>query len=355
MGKRWTEAAYGSGKVDREAGLIRGVKVLGLQSRNRRSYLPEATRRAVGLYEGAPVYIDHPDPQSTGTRSFRDRWAILENVRADESGELWGDVKYLKTHPMTETILESAELFPDTFGLSHNAEGEDEMRNGSAVVTEISKVYSVDLVADPATNKGLFEGVQTMKKKLSEAVAGSVLAPVFARLIENEGYDDMPGMEMEVSEDTPEAHLDAALSLMVQKIIADKSLDMAGKLEQFRKVLEMQAAMETVSEPSPEMVAEMEQMKEENAKMKESLARIESEGKCRELLESLDRDPTPARIKALVACADADRKSIAESWPARGEVHVDPSKRPSVSPGRLQEGTISYPKSIDEFTRAVRG
>ncbi|MGD0652819.1 MAG: hypothetical protein ABSA16_00610, partial [Thermoguttaceae bacterium] len=47
-------------RVDREEGVIRGVKILGLESRNRRSYLPEALAQAARLYEDAKVNVNHP-------------------------------------------------------------------------------------------------------------------------------------------------------------------------------------------------------------------------------------------------------------------------------------------------------
>ena len=46
--------------VDRLAGVIRGVKILGLESRNGRTYLPEALAAAAPLYEGAKVNVNHP-------------------------------------------------------------------------------------------------------------------------------------------------------------------------------------------------------------------------------------------------------------------------------------------------------
>ena len=42
------------------AGVIRGVKILGLESRNGRSYLPEALAQAAALYEDAKVNVNHP-------------------------------------------------------------------------------------------------------------------------------------------------------------------------------------------------------------------------------------------------------------------------------------------------------
>lgn len=40
-------------RVDRDAGVIRGVKLLGLNSRNGRRYREGALVEAIGLYEGA--------------------------------------------------------------------------------------------------------------------------------------------------------------------------------------------------------------------------------------------------------------------------------------------------------------
>ncbi len=46
-------------RVDRQQGVIRGVKILGLQSRNGRVYRPEALVEAAPLYEGAKVNVNH--------------------------------------------------------------------------------------------------------------------------------------------------------------------------------------------------------------------------------------------------------------------------------------------------------
>ena len=61
--------------VDREAGVLRGVKILGLQSRNGRSYLPEALSAASKLYEGAKVNVNHPKGNPLAPRSPASRWA----------------------------------------------------------------------------------------------------------------------------------------------------------------------------------------------------------------------------------------------------------------------------------------
>ncbi len=145
-------------RVDREAGLIRDVKILGYASANGRRYSPEAVRRAVGLYEGIRVNVDHPpSARPEAERSLASRFGMLKSVAARDDG-LYGDLHYLRSHPLAELTAEAAERMPEALGLSHNAEGRVAQQAGQAVVEEIVRVRSVDLVADPATTRSLFEG-----------------------------------------------------------------------------------------------------------------------------------------------------------------------------------------------------
>src|SRR5258708_1346534 len=49
------------GSIDREAGIIRGVKVIGCDSKNGYSYTKESLNEAVPLFNGAVVNVEH-DP-----------------------------------------------------------------------------------------------------------------------------------------------------------------------------------------------------------------------------------------------------------------------------------------------------
>ena len=154
-------------EVDRKAGIIHGVKILGLVSDNNRKYMPEAVRKAKSLYEGIKVNIDHP-AESGDVRSAEDRFGKLINVEYVEGEGLYGDLMFLKSHPMAERICEAAERndMNDTFGLSHNAQGDgQEDDDGCFVVSSIVEVRHVDLVADPATTKSLRESrIKTMER-----------------------------------------------------------------------------------------------------------------------------------------------------------------------------------------------
>jgi hypothetical protein len=148
----------GDARLDGPAGLLRGVTVLGLSSRNRRRYTPEAVAGARGLYEGTPVNLDHPD-RPDGPRSVRDRFGRLVNVRF-EGDRLKADLRYNPEHPFAATLEWFAENDPGALGLSHNAVGEGKDEGGVFVVRKIVALRSVDLVAEPATTRGLFEARQ---------------------------------------------------------------------------------------------------------------------------------------------------------------------------------------------------
>jgi hypothetical protein len=150
-------------RVDRPAGVIRGVKLLGLESRNGRSYLPEALAQAVPLYEDAKVHVNHPKAAAAGPRDYQDRIGTVRNVAAQADG-LFGDFHFNPKHQLAEQLLWDAEHAPENVGFSHNVEARTTRRGDRTVVEAIVRVTSVDLVADPATTRGLFEGQEDRLK-----------------------------------------------------------------------------------------------------------------------------------------------------------------------------------------------
>lgn len=150
----WQEHAP---RVDRQAAVLRGVKILGLHSRNGRRYLPKALHAAAHLYEGVRVNVDHPSGPVQAARRYRDRLGMLRQVRAEADG-LYGDLHYNPKHALAEQLLWDAEHAPGNVGLSHHVQARAAHREGELVVEAILEVYSVDLVAEPATTNGLFEG-----------------------------------------------------------------------------------------------------------------------------------------------------------------------------------------------------
>ena len=143
-------------KIDKENGVVSGVKILGVKSRNNRVYPLATLRDAAPLYENAKVNVNHPDGSPTESRKYQDRVGSIKNVTLQENG-LYGDFHFNPKHPLAEQMLWDAERAPENFGFSHNVEAVVRLENGAQVVDKIVRVRSVDLVADPATTSGLFE------------------------------------------------------------------------------------------------------------------------------------------------------------------------------------------------------
>jgi hypothetical protein len=141
-------------KVDRERGVIPGVKILGLESKNGRTYTPKCAAEAMPLYENAAVFVDH---QMKGEqRSYHDRIGHLTNVTAKADG-LYADLHVNPKNSIAEQLFWDAENAPSHVGLSHDCEAVLNRKDGKTLVESISRVNSVDLVAKAATVSGLFE------------------------------------------------------------------------------------------------------------------------------------------------------------------------------------------------------
>jgi hypothetical protein len=191
-------------RVDTEAGVIHDVKVAGFESRNKAfvlglsreefgdaidqtyGYTRGAYERAVGLYEGAKVYLSHPKFRYTETgqrvpipdsRSDDDLLGWLSNVRVMESG-VYADFHYLKTHPFTPRLIEIADRNPSKLAMSHEAMfGNPALIGGRVYLQEILKVDAVALVtAEPGTTGGLFESVAESTFKAAECTCGKCKA-----------------------------------------------------------------------------------------------------------------------------------------------------------------------------------
>ena len=144
-------------RVDRPAGVIRGVKILGLESRNGRSYLPGALATAAHLYEGAKVNVNHPKGHPQSPRDYHERIGVIRGVTLREQEGLFGDFHFNPAHALAEQLVWDAEHAPENVGFSHNVQARLGQHGDRQVVEAILKVQSVDLVADPATTRGLFE------------------------------------------------------------------------------------------------------------------------------------------------------------------------------------------------------
>ncbi len=148
-------------RVDGDQGVIRGVKILGLQSRNGRGYLPEALVQAARLYEDAKVNVNHPKGHPTAPRDYQDRIGMIRNVSTRPGEGLFADFYFNPKHALAEQLAWDAEHAPENVGFSHNVEARTARQGEQIVVEAITRVQSVDLVADPATTRGLFESASS--------------------------------------------------------------------------------------------------------------------------------------------------------------------------------------------------
>jgi hypothetical protein len=64
-------------------------------------------------------------------------------------------------HALSEQLVWDSEHAPQNVGLSHNVLAQIVRKGDDTVVEAITKVQSIDLVADPATTAGLFEQVES--------------------------------------------------------------------------------------------------------------------------------------------------------------------------------------------------
>jgi hypothetical protein len=163
-------------KVDRDATtgeiVIRRVKILGERSSNlnpdgtRNRYPLDARKKAVPLYEGVSVFLNHPDRSTPGReRGYDEKLGSLHGVEALTEGN-FGDLHLNPKHPRAEQIAWDAEHKPGRLGLSHNAQGRGRAQGGDYLVEEIVHVRSVDLVGAGATTRGLFESRQEQTVKI---------------------------------------------------------------------------------------------------------------------------------------------------------------------------------------------
>lgn len=152
--------------VDAAAGVIRGVKLIGFESKNGRYYKPDTLRAAVSHYEGVKVNIDHPEGDPGKPRGVRDRLGVIRSARFVDGKGVFGDFHYNPKHALAEQVAWEAEHNPEALGFSHNALLKmGRPKNGKAQVESVISVRSVDLVADPATTRSFYESEEADGKE----------------------------------------------------------------------------------------------------------------------------------------------------------------------------------------------
>lgn len=314
-------------QVDADAGIIRGVKVLGKVSANGRTYSPKAMESAAKMYAGVSVNIDHPSRSSPDfDRSIRDGFGRLTNPRTAADG-VYADLEYLKAHPLAAQVVEAATRMPDQLGLSHNAEGDiQRSKDGTKTVVDVTAVYSVDLVRYPATNASLFEsrnqkGAKMLLSDLWESIIGK-LSGTAAKKAEKVGklLEDYMDAPMDAAITPPEdanaeTSMDAVFSQAVMEILTDKSLDQSQKVKKIKDLLSAYETVTAPAEPPADSTSTDSKTTDSTVEsLRREIAAMRTESACRSLLEANRIPCDPVKLKALAAIPEADRPTLIESW-----------------------------------------
>lgn len=354
-------------KLDREKGIVYGVKVGGRFSPNTHGvkdvtgteYTRACYESALPLYEGARVRCDHPDRQSPDQeRSVYESLGVLRNCRVeDREGEygLYADLHMTPSDPMAQKVMDDVEQGLGLYGLSHNAEWEKaEPRGGRFVIERLGRVRGVDLVDKPATNKNLWESQETTVKytlkSILESRAKKLSAPRIAwskRLLE---MDDLP-VDAETpdmpAETDPDEALAAGFRAALNAVLDDDSMDTPSKLKKIKDLLTTQDKLTQSEEPeAPVEESDSEDDSEDKGKDKKKpadaaeslkeLAQLKAEKACRKLCESEKYTaPTELQLKTLSLLeSDQERRQLIRDYKAAAAAKTQAGTPRSGLPGK---------------------
>lgn len=316
MSKRFEETTYleyadANQRVDREQGILFGVKLLGENSRNGRRYKAEAMKKAVGLYEDTKMHLNHPGRKDLGEdRRFETWGGVFKNARYVEGKGIFADAHLLKSGEYFEGIIEAAEKFPNAVGFSHVADGESKLEGDTEIIESIREVFSVDLVTDPATTAGFFESTMKKNKKITvKQVAeslpeGNTTRKVLMEIAES-SYD-LGGFDMgeePVAPPTGEAGI-------AQQLIDSLTGIIQGLMAVLAKGKAAPAPPAPVPANTPPEAPPANE--EEDAMEKEKMATLAAENaqlKAKALLLESGREANPLWVEAVAKIEDATKQT----------------------------------------------
>ena len=351
-------------QVDRENGVIRGVKLLGRESKNTLRSLGVDRKTFAGVldqpysyggdcskkYDGIAFNLNHY--YDDRDRPVQECVGEVRNPTFRDDGH-YGEVHLILSHPMSEFVMEAAENFPKRFGCSHEAKGEPRVKGGKAIIEDWEPV-SVDLVSRPATTNGMFESKRHKMKTLREVIKNSKDKDLVKLLkeMETSGMID-PGMDAPMADPPAEGdELKPALMSMLMARLESASTD---EVKKMLKVLGIEDSISAAiggdgdapdPAPEPELPSDdtgdepMESIKQENAALKAKNSLLES-----------NRKATPERVEALTAVKPETARLLIESWPEDLRPVADPKipLRSMISYGPLSRATDPVSKMDAKF------
>jgi hypothetical protein len=150
-------AATGS-RVDREAGILRGVSVItaGVEAKGHGIWIDQTSLEMVKA--AAETYIDGLQVKSDHGSGFGEIEGVLRDF-VIEGNQLRADFHLIKSGEEYERIMEMAEMMPSSFGLSIEFSGISEEIDEYRYARPV-EIYAVALVDQPAANpSGLFQAM----------------------------------------------------------------------------------------------------------------------------------------------------------------------------------------------------
>jgi hypothetical protein len=305
--RSFTELAQVPGKGEKldwspESHILSNFCMLSPNSRNGRTYTPEAMEQLVEMYEGAKAYQDHPEDPA-GPRSTKERIGRWQNIRL-ENGKIRGDLHYDPNHPYAKSLIWAAQNCPEHCGVSHNIEAEGyEDEDGHFTVTRPTEVRSADIVDDPATNKSLLESHKPRRRR-SGVPNGTPQRRRKVRegAMDPELDDGMTGMDdMDDGAESPEQ----MLGKYVTACFHDKSMTKEQKMEKlktvFGKLLDDAEAGGDDMEEEDEDVVDKDP---EDERRRPAAQEPEDEDQFEEEEDEEDPEDTPANRAAFDKAAD---------------------------------------------------
>jgi hypothetical protein len=285
-------AATGS-RVDREAGVLRGVSVItaGVEAKGHGIWIDQTSLEMVKT--SAETYVDGLQVKSDHGSGFGEIEGVLRDFVID-GNQLRADFYLIKSGEEYERIMEMAEMMPSSFGLSIEFSGVSEEIDDYRYARPV-EIYAVALVDQPAANpSGLFqampedikpeevppvapveevkveevtaelevkgpEGTQNIPEEVVEIPASDLPVETIQEIAEQVGVDpseiESVGVSTEV-EDLPEEKLSSRLSDVVLNFENTKA-----------EVINLRADLETAHRNLSALKAEVEQRDLEVARL----------------------------------------------------------------------------------------
>jgi len=161
--EEYVAASKWEDRIDEANGVVKDATLCGIKSKNGRRYTEKALKAAVQMYERAKINFNHPENETAGgkPRKYEERFGVAKNVRYVAGKGIVGDIHYNPKHKEADGFAWWVKNHPEAIGVSPNQRGNGKFdpKEGVMLIETITRVRSLDIVADPATSESLLEHV----------------------------------------------------------------------------------------------------------------------------------------------------------------------------------------------------